>query len=164
MKLGFLERLLCRVLAQGRVPKHIAFIMDGNRRHAKSLKKSAIEGHKLGVESMKRCLLICLELGVEVATLFAFAIENFNRSEEEVNGLMELVKRNFVELSKEQGFFQEKQIRVKVVGDHSLVREDVRQCINSIEKSTESHTKLLVNVCFAYNSTYEIDRASSEAL
>lgn len=105
MKLGFLERLLCRVLAQGKVPKHIAFIMDGNRRHARSQQKSPIEGHKMGVESLKRCLLICLELGVQVATLFAFAIENFHRTEEEVNGLMELTKRSFAELTREQGFF-----------------------------------------------------------
>ena len=80
MKLGLLERLLCQVMAQGKIPRHIAIIMDGNRRHAKALHKSPIEGHKLGVESLKRCLLICLELGVKVTTLFAFAIENFNRS------------------------------------------------------------------------------------
>lgn len=95
MKLTWFEKIFCRVMAQGRLPKHIAFIMDGNRRFAKSLNKSAIEGHKLGVESLKKCLLICLEMGVKVVTLFAFAIENFNRSKTEIDGLMELTKQSF---------------------------------------------------------------------
>lgn len=79
--------------------------MDGNRRFAKQRGQSPIEGHKLGVESLKRCLLICLTLNVEVVTLFAFAIENFNRPESEVLGLMELTKLSFVQLSKQNGFF-----------------------------------------------------------
>jgi tritrans,polycis-undecaprenyl-diphosphate synthase [geranylgeranyl-diphosphate specific] len=67
---------------------------------------------------------------------------------------MELTKKSFEELSKEHGFFQEKKIRVKVVGDRSLVREDIRECIDSMERTTASYDSLLVNVCFAYNSVY----------
>jgi undecaprenyl diphosphate synthase len=96
MKLSIFERFLCAILEQGAIPRHIAFIMDGNRRFAKRRGQSAIEGHKLGVESLKKCLLICLTLKVEIATLFAFAIENFNRPQVEVQGLMELTKRSFV--------------------------------------------------------------------
>jgi ditrans,polycis-polyprenyl diphosphate synthase len=74
--------------------------MDGNRRYAtKNKLKSSYEGHVLGIKSLKKCLLICGELGIKEISLFCFSIENFNRKQEEVNGLMKLCVETFQEMS-----------------------------------------------------------------
>jgi ditrans,polycis-polyprenyl diphosphate synthase len=71
-----------KILKQGKVPKHVAFIMDGNRRFAKSEKRNDLSGHVEGTKTLKKCLLYCLELGVEYASFYAFSLENFNRKPE----------------------------------------------------------------------------------
>lgn len=81
-KLTWMERMGCSVLKQGKIPNHIAFIMDGNRRYAKQLKKEPTRGHFYGVESLKKCLLMCCEIEVKIASFYCFSIENFNRSEQ----------------------------------------------------------------------------------
>ena len=77
------------------IPKHIAFIMDGNRRFAKMLGEKAIYGHSIGFESMMRVLDWCLKLGVKEVTVYAFSLDNFQRSQEEVQGLMDLALTRF---------------------------------------------------------------------
>jgi ditrans,polycis-polyprenyl diphosphate synthase len=84
IELSCLEKLAIKVLRKGHVPEHIAFIMDGNRRYAKNEKKKALSGHEEGTRTLKKCLLYCLELGVQYASFYAFSLENFNRKEEEV--------------------------------------------------------------------------------
>lgn len=71
-------------MKKGHVPRHIAFIMDGNRRFAKQKHSQALSGHQEGALALKKCLLYCLELGVKVASFYAFSIENYKRAPEEV--------------------------------------------------------------------------------
>ena len=86
----------CAVLRSGLKPEHIAFIMDGNRRHAKKNNmKSVLNGHELGVKALKKTLLLCKQLEIKMISLFCFSIENFNRSKEEVDGLMALCISTF---------------------------------------------------------------------
>lgn len=67
-------------MRNGHVPRHIAFIMDGNRRFAKQKQSQVMSGHKEGAMTLKKCLLYCLELGVKVASFYAFSIENYKRA------------------------------------------------------------------------------------
>lgn len=115
--LSTIRRGLIRVLATGPVPQHIAFVMDGNRRYARQRNMAIKQGHTDGFYALRQVrvlpalvwfgspgvvqmLEICLRLGVKCVTVFAFSIENFKRSEGEVNALMELAESKLLELTK----------------------------------------------------------------
>lgn len=81
------------------MPKHIAFIMDGNRRFAQDHTLPKHKGHEKGVSSLKRCLEFCLALDIQIVSVFAFAIENFNREQTEVEKIMGLFVQTLNEMS-----------------------------------------------------------------
>lgn len=91
-----LERATIAVLSKGKIPRHIGFILDGNRRFArKAGAESTRFGHYEGFKQLEKVLEICMRLGVEAVTVYAFSIENFKRSEEEVAYLMQLFREAF---------------------------------------------------------------------
>ena len=90
--LRFYEKFLISILKTGQIPSSIAFIMDGNRRYAKSHHLPTSTGHEKGVSSLKYCLEWCLELGVRKVATFALAIENLNREKKELDYLFNLAK------------------------------------------------------------------------
>ena len=95
--------LCCRVLRAGEIPRHVAIIMDGNRRFARKMHyDQSMRGHVLGFEKFKETLEWCYDLGVTELTVYAFSIENFKRSKEEVDGLMELAKLKIDKLLEEK--------------------------------------------------------------
>lgn len=157
--LRFYEKWLINILKTGDLPKHLAFIMDGNRRFAKGKRKARAYGHEQGLNSLKKCLEWCLNLGVEMVSVFAFAIENFNREKEEVEFLFKLAKVNLYEMAQHNNFLQKNSIKVRIVGNLALLPEDVQERMREIMQLTEKNEKLTLNVCFSYNSTYEIDNA-----
>lgn len=95
---SWLQRLCVNVLKTGAVPKHVAFIMDGNRRFAQKKNVQKIEGHTKGFDKLAETLQWCLDLGIPEVTVYAFSIENFKRSKEEVDTLMRLAKDKFEQL------------------------------------------------------------------
>ncbi|KAG8588715.1 hypothetical protein GDO81_006070 [Engystomops pustulosus] len=103
-ELSLIERLCANVLKAGPMPKHVAFIMDGNRRYAKKCHVERQEGHSQGFEKLAETLRWCLNLGICEVTVYAFSIENFKRSKEEVDGLMELARQKFTRLLEEKCF------------------------------------------------------------
>ena len=104
IKLKFWEKMMIRILRSGRIPNHIAFIMDGNRRYAKSKGMEKTQGHFQGLEALKKCLQYCLELGVKVVTVYAFALDNFKREKTEVEALMNLAKINLRKMADHDQF------------------------------------------------------------
>ena len=110
--LWFYEKWLIKILKTGHLPKHLAFIMDGNRRYAKDKNKPKAYGHEQGLNSLKKCLEWCLNLGIETATVFAFAIENFNREQSEIETLFKLAKVNLYEMAQNNNFLQNNSIKV----------------------------------------------------
>ena len=82
------QRLLISVLKGGPVPRHIAFIMDGNRRYARERGMEVAEGHRMGYSKLEEALRWCAELGVSAVTVYAFSIENFKRTSREVDDIM----------------------------------------------------------------------------
>jgi ditrans,polycis-polyprenyl diphosphate synthase len=93
-----LRACIAHVLRSGPVPRHIAIIMDGNRRFARQNHVVTIQGHAAGFDKLKETLEWCLGLGVDTVTVYAFSIENFKRSPEEVDGLMALAKEKFAQM------------------------------------------------------------------
>lgn len=92
------KTLLAKILKVGPVPRHVAFVMDGNRRFAKRNHQETREGHNAGFESLSHILELCYNTGVNVVTIFAFSIENFNRTPYEVNSLMEITKSRLLQI------------------------------------------------------------------
>ncbi|XP_010134488.1 PREDICTED: dehydrodolichyl diphosphate synthase isoform X3 [Buceros rhinoceros silvestris] len=103
-ELTFIERFFANILKAGPMPKHVAFIMDGNRRYAQKCHVERQEGHSQGFEKLAETLRWCLNLGIREVTVYAFSIENFKRSKEEVDGLMDLARQKFSRLLEEQCF------------------------------------------------------------
>ncbi|EGR34367.1 hypothetical protein IMG5_014640 [Ichthyophthirius multifiliis] len=133
--------------------------MDGNRRFASKKNLPKTQGHYSGLNSLKQCLEWCLNLGVNQVSVFAFAIENFKRSQEEIEVLMNLAKKNLLEMAQKDEFLQQNNIKVNICGNIKLCKEDVQEAMKKIEELTKQNTKLQLDICFAYNSTFEIDNS-----
>ncbi|CAB1333520.1 unnamed protein product [Coregonus sp. 'balchen'] len=101
-ELNLIEKLSANILKAGPMPKHVAFIMDGNRRYARKRQVERQEGHTQGFDKLAETLRWCLNLNIHEVTVYAFSIENFKRSKDEVDGLMELAKQKFIRLLDEQ--------------------------------------------------------------
>lgn len=96
---SWLRSLCCRILRTGHIPRHVAIIMDGNRRFARKMQYSKVfQGHISGFNKFLETLEWCLDLGISEMTMYVFSIENFKRPKEEVDGLMELAKQKVAKL------------------------------------------------------------------
>lgn len=150
------QKFCVNVLKCGPVPHHLAFIMDGNRRYAKKQQVEKTEGHSRGFEKLSECLRWCLELGVKEVTVYAFSIENFKRSKEEVDGLMQLAREKFEKLFEEKDKLMENGVCIRVIGNLSLLPEDMRKLVAKAELLTKDNNKAILNVAFSYTSRDEI--------
>ncbi|XP_016104578.1 dehydrodolichyl diphosphate syntase complex subunit DHDDS-like [Sinocyclocheilus grahami] len=140
-QLSFLERLTANILKAGPMPKHVAFIMDGNRRFAQKAHVERQEGHSQGFEKLAETLRWCLNLGIHEVTVYAFSIENFKRSKEEVDGLMELARQKFSRLLTEQENLEKHGVCIRVLGDLTLLPADLQQLIAKSVVATKAHNK-----------------------
>ncbi|TKR71999.1 hypothetical protein L596_019525 [Steinernema carpocapsae] len=149
-----------RLLKCGPIPRHVAFVMDGNRRFARAHgSASVLEGHAQGFNQLTKILEWCDDLDISEISVYAFAIDNFKRDPDEVEGLMQLAEQKFVELLKEEHTLLEKGVRFRFFGDISLLPENVRRLVAQIQLKTANCDKKFVNVCMPYSSTDEMKRA-----
>ncbi|PFH33586.1 undecaprenyl diphosphate synthase [Besnoitia besnoiti] len=151
-----------------RTPRHVAFIMDGNRRFARRNQEStAIEGHRAGARTLSLMCEACLELGIQFVTVYAFALGNFHRDREEVVGLLHLAEDKFSSKGWIDGFFKRLGIRVRFVGDFSYLPPSLTRALANAAQETSTACadpeglgcRLVVTVCIAYGSRREIARA-----
>ncbi|TKA74145.1 hypothetical protein B0A55_06825 [Friedmanniomyces simplex] len=159
-----LRELLINTLKCGPIPQHIAFVMDGNRRYARTHKLETVEGHHLGFEALARVLEVCYKSGVKVVTIYAFSIENFKRSKYEVDGLMDMAKMKLVQMSQHGELFDRYGASVRILGDKSLVRPDVLEQVDRAVEMTRHNGEAVLNVCFPYTSREEITRSIRETV
>lgn len=157
--LSWFQKFCVNVLKCGPIPNHVAIIMDGNRRFAKKKNVQKSEGHVKGFDKFTETLLWCRELGIKEVTVYAFSIENFKRSEQEVNSLMELARDKFCHLLEDKDKLDKHGVCIRVIGDLSLVPEDVRSLFAKAELMTKDNNKAFLNVAFAYTSRNEITNA-----
>ena len=150
------EWYISKNLEKDKMPKHVAIIMDGNRRYSKMQGNlNAIEGHKRGVDTLENVLEWCIDLGINIVTVYAFSTENFKRSEKEVEDLMKLFVDSFLSISSNKKIHKN-EVRLKAVGRLDLFPEDVRDAIKDAEKSTEKYDKRLINIAMGYDGRVEI--------
>ncbi|WP_407432004.1 polyprenyl diphosphate synthase [Methanobrevibacter sp.] len=147
---------ISRGLDPNKMPKHVAIIMDGNRRYAKLQgNKNVLKGHELGVDSLENVLDWSIELGIEIVTAYAFSTENFNRPKDEVEGLMKLFVINFKKLVDHEKIHKN-EVRVKVVGRTELLPDEVKEAIKEAEDATKHYDKRLFNLAIGYDGRLEI--------
>jgi undecaprenyl diphosphate synthase len=142
-----------------KIPHHIAIVMDGNGRWAKQRYLPRVAGHRQGVESLRRCVRACADRGVKVLTVFAFSSENWNRPNEEVSGLMDLLAGA---LSREVKPLNDSGVRICFIGDRSRMSEKVRAGFAKAEHDTGHNTRITLNVCFNYGGRWDIAQAASK--
>ncbi|KAG6990933.1 hypothetical protein G7Y79_00060g092370 [Physcia stellaris] len=154
-----LRELLIGVLRQGPIPKHVAFVMDGNRRFARQHGIETIEGHSIGFEALVRILEVCYKSGVRVVTIYAFSIENFKRSKYEVDALMDMFKVKLSQLSQHGEILQRYGACIRVLGQRELVKPDVLEAIDRAVNLTKDNGDAILNICFSYTSQDEMTSA-----
>ena len=138
------------------VPRHIAIIMDGNGRWAKSRSLPRIVGHKNGIEAVRAAVKACIERGVSYLTLFAFSSENWRRPTEEVSYLMQL----FITVLKQEVIkLHENGIRFKVIGDLTKFEPKIIEFIRNGEEMTAANTRLTLTIAANYGGRWDIMRA-----
>ncbi|KAL7275994.1 cis-prenyltransferase [Rhizina undulata] len=151
-----MKQILINSLRQGPVPQHVAFVMDGNRRFARKSKIETAEGHNMGFEALAKILEVCYKSGVKVVTIYAFSIENFKRPVAEVNALMEICKIKLMQLCQHGDLMDQYGASLRILGQRSLLRQDVRECIDEAVEMTKHNDKTILNVCFPYTSRDEM--------
>ncbi|XP_063709591.1 dehydrodolichyl diphosphate synthase complex subunit DHDDS [Culicoides brevitarsis] len=154
--LNWYERLAINVTKVGAVPRHVAFIMDGNRRFANKSHIEKREGHAAGFDKLSETLQWCLDIGITEVTVYAFSIENFKRSSDEVESLMSLAREKFAKLLEERDKLHEQGICIRIIGNLSLLPKDILKTMAEAILLTKDNKKAILNVAFAYTSRDEI--------
>ncbi len=142
-----------------KVPQHVAIIMDGNGRWAKSQNLSRLEGHKRGSEVARDIVTASSRIGVEYLTLYAFSSENWRRDPNEVTGLMSLLK-HYLETEAEE--LHKEGVRLKVIGERYLLPNTILELVEHVEELTKPNKKLTLQMAVSYGSRAEIIHAVQE--
>jgi undecaprenyl diphosphate synthase len=131
--------------------------MDGNGRWATRRFLPRVAGHKAGVDSLRRCVRVCAERGVSVLTVFAFSSENWNRPQDEVSGLMELLA---MAIGREVPQLVKDGVRLHFVGDRAGLSPSVKLGLEKGEQATAANAGLTLNVCFNYGGRWDMAQAA----
>jgi len=149
------------LLNKEKLPEHIAFIVDGNRRWAEKKKLPLDEGHRKGSEVALRVIEDCLKLNIGVLTFYLFSTENWKRKESEITFLMQLG----IDLLKTRtGYIHSKGIRIRGVGRIDELQENLRDLIHYAERLTKENRKMVVNLAINYGARREIIDAVNKIL
>lgn len=135
------------------LPQHIAIIMDGNGRWAKKRLLPRLMGHRAGVEAVENTVKASNELGIRYLSLYAFSTENWNRPEEEIKGLMALLKHYLLKKAKQ---LKEENVRLRFAGKRSDLSKEILSLMDAAEEVTQDSTGLQVIFCLNYGGRQEI--------
>ena len=141
--------------------KHIAIIMDGNRRWAKEKNLPSAMGHKKGVDSLKATMRACDDFGVKYLTVYAFSTENWNRKPEEVNFLMDLLGQTLKNELKEM---DENNVVISFIGDTTKLSNNLQKILSNAVETTKNNTGVHLQIAFNYGSRAEIVHAINEII
>lgn len=146
-------------MEQKNMPKHLAIIMDGNRRWAKKKGLASNLGHKEGAKTLKKLCKYIEQLGIPYVSVFAFSTENFKRSKEEVDALMNLFITMF---TKEFHFLLEDGVKIVFSGKRNPLPEKVLKAMDEMMEKSKNNTKYTFNVCLNYGGQDELVSATKE--
>jgi undecaprenyl diphosphate synthase len=141
------------------LPNHIAIIMDGNGRWAKSLNKPRFLGHKEGLNALRRTIEACKKFGVKCLSVYAFSSQNWSRPDKEINYLLFLLKKMIATDVKK---LHKENIKVKFLGDIEVFDISIQDLIRDSEKETESNTSMQLNIMLNYGGREEIISATKK--
>jgi|TARA_Y100000310_G_C20555610_1_gene750344 tritrans,polycis-undecaprenyl-diphosphate synthase [geranylgeranyl-diphosphate specific] len=144
-------------------PKHIAIVLDGNRRYAKKVGIPKLKGHEKGYGKIRDFLAWCIELGIKEVTLYCFSTENFNRNKEEVNYLFNLFRKNIGEFKKDKTIHDNK-VRISFIGRLSMFPGDLQKSMYEIMDLTKNYNNYKLNLALAYGARSEIVDAFKKIL
>ena len=135
------------------VPRHVAIIMDGNGRWAARRGLPRMEGHRRGVEAVRRTVRASIELGIRYLTIYSFSTENWSRPAAEVAELMGLIRRF---IRNDLADLHSRNVRVKIIGEKAGVSEDIQRLLAEAEMVTRANTGLTLVIAFNYGGRQEI--------
>ena len=138
------------------LPKHIAIIMDGNRRWARERNLNVSDGHKQGAEALENIARYCNKIGIKHLTVYAFSTENWKRAKEEVGALMNLLRFYLDKFSKQ---VDTENMIIKVLGDITALDKGIQKSIESAIERTKNNTGLTFNIALNYGGRAEIVKA-----
>ena len=139
-----------------RLPKHVAIIMDGNGRWAKKNGMDRFMGHKEGVVSVRKISETVGKLGIDYLTLYTFSTENWNRPEEEIDALMDLM---ITAIQNESEDLMTNNVRLKVIGDIDRLPPATCESLKNVIVKTDKNTGLYLTLALSYSSRWEITEA-----
>ena len=139
------------------LPKHIAIILDGNRRWAKARGLSTKEGHTEGFDNLERIAKFCDEIGIKYLTVYAFSTENWKRSAEEVSWLMNIFKTN---IDRYLARLDNGNIKIRIIGEKENVPKELEPRIKKIMEKTKDNQGLTLNIAFNYGGRAELVNAT----
>ncbi len=137
------------------VPKHLAIILDGNRRFSKRLMMKPWKGHEWGAKKVEALLEWCKEYGIKETTLYAFSIENFDRPKEEFDFLMKLFEKEFSRMLTDDRA-QKDRVRINFIGRISMFPKSLQNVMNQLMEKTKDNENFIVNFAMAYGGRAEI--------
>jgi tritrans,polycis-undecaprenyl-diphosphate synthase [geranylgeranyl-diphosphate specific] len=144
-------------------PKHVAIILDGNRRFAKRLMLEPWKGHEYGAEKVEKLLDYIKELGIKEFTLYCLSVENINnRPKNELDYLFKLFRKEFRDMDRDK--IKNNKIKIKFIGNLSLLPKELQEDCLRLEKETEKNTDFIVNFALAYGGREEIISAVKKIL
>ncbi len=142
-----------------RLPQHIAIIMDGNGRWAKNQGKFRVFGHESGVLSVKDIVEGCVDIGVKYLTVYAFSAENWNRPQDEVNALMELLIST---INAEAESLNKNNVRLNAIGDLKSLPLKCQQDLENVMRITSKNEKCTLTLALSYSAQWEIAQAAKK--
>jgi undecaprenyl diphosphate synthase len=151
------EPLRPSAIDHGSMPSHVAIIMDGNGRWAAARGLPRGEGHRRGVEALRRTVRAAGDLGIRFLTIFSFSAENWSRPPSEIKELMTLLRRF---IRHDLADLHRNGVRVRIIGERENLDPDIRRLLEEAEQLTKSNDKLILVVAFNYGARQEIARAA----
>ena len=147
------------IINKNKLPVHIAIIMDGNGRWAKQQGKGRIFGHKHGVDTVRKIVEACAEIGIKYLTLYTFSVENWQRPKTEINALMSLLVST---IKKEISTLMKNNIRLDVIGDIQRLPENTFKQVTEAMKQTANNTGLTLIMALSYSAKWDILNATKQ--
>lgn len=149
------------MLEIGKLPTHVAVIMDGNGRWAKSKNRPRLFGHNTGMQAMKQIVITASNLGIKYLTVYAFSTENWKRSTEEVSGIFKLIIKYVDSELKE---LIKNNVRINILGDYNMLPGDSVRAIDELLDKTRDNDGLVFNIALNYGGRDEIVKAINEII
>ena len=142
------------------LPRHIAVIMDGNGRWAKRRGLPRTDGHKKGAEVFRQVCQYASDIGIEYLTFYAFSTENWKRSAQEVDAIMNLLRHYLAEMEEREDENKEGGYRIRFLGAREGMPEDIARLMDEVEERSKDKTRMFVNLCVNYGGRDEIVHAA----